>query len=392
MSRLRDRGTATQSAAGAVQAAAKTAALGSFTRRRSSGAAAPTATAAIAVIRKAFDGRKVRAVYGWLMQLAGQTVAVTGAGGFIGMALCRRLASEGASVVAIEQRAEARGTVEATGAHFVCTDVRDGAAVAAALTGCDGLIHTAGNVGDWGPLEDFIEVNVRGTLAVLDAADAAAIERKVHLSSVASWGYEFDSEISEDAAPRACGGPYADTKAASDYLARRRGAAVVRPGDVYGPASVPWTIRPVEALRAGRFALPGKGEGLMTLVYIDDLVDCVLRALVTPAAAGQAVTAWDGEPVTAAEFFGRYAQMLGLSKVRTAPAAAITAIALASELVARVSGRPPHISRETIRYISRRATYPNDRARELLGWAPEVNFDEGMRRTELWLRAEAMLG
>ena len=278
---------ATQRATGALQAAASTAAFGSFTRRRNNGAATPTATVAIAAIRRAFEELKVGAVYGWWVHLGGQTIAVTGAGGFIGEALCRRLTSEGAQAVGIDVRADTRFDVEATGARFVAADVLDPEALGAALEGCDGLIHTAALVGDWGAMEQFIEVNVRGSCAVFDAAEKAGIKRLAHLSSVASWGYEFSSDLNEEAAPRASGAPYADTKAASDYLALRRGAAVVRPGDVYGPGSVPWAIRPIEALQAGGFALPGKGDALMTLVYIDDLVECILLALTTEAAASR---------------------------------------------------------------------------------------------------------
>lgn len=325
------------------------------------------------------------------MQLGGQTIAVTGAGGFIGEALCRKLADDGAQVVGIDVRADRRADVESYGARFVVADVLAADAMAAALSGCDGLIHTAAIVGDWGSMERFIEVNVRGSCSVFDAAEAAGIRRIAHLSSVASWGYEFSSDLEEDASPRTSGAPYADTKAASDYLALRRGAAVVRPGDVYGPGSIPWAIRPIEALRSGIFALPGKGDALMTLVYIDDLVDCIIRALTTEAAAGQAVTAWDGVAITTSEFFGRYARMLGQEKVRTAPAPLIEAVALATEAIAKLRAAQPSVSREAIRYVSRQAVYPNARARELLGWEPRVDFDEGMRRTELWLRAEGLL-
>ena len=319
-------------------------------------------------------------------------IAVTGAGGFIGGATCRRLAAGGFEVVGVDLRAQARGAVEAAGAGFVASDIRSTAALADAFEGCDAVVHTAALVGDWGPMEEFIEANVRGTLSVLDAAQAAGVPRVVHLASVAGWGYEFAEEIGEDAPIRSCGGPYADTKGASDLLARRRGAVVIRPGDVYGPGSVPWTIRPVEAIRQGLFALPGDGGGLMTLVYIDDLVEAIVAATQAPGVEGVGIAVWDGEPVTAREFFGRYAAMLGKGPVRTAPVPLVSAAATASELVARLTGRPPAISREAIRYISRRATYPNRRATELLGWKPRVGFEEGMARSEEWLRAEGLLG
>ena len=320
------------------------------------------------------------------------SIAVTGAGGFIGGAVCRRLAAEGAAVTAVDLREEAGPALEAAGCRFVTGDIRSTATLAEAFAGCSAVVNTAALVGDWGPMEEFIEANVRGTLSVLDAAGEAGAGRVVHLASVAGWGYEFDQDIASDAPLRACGGPYADTKAASDYLARRRGAVVIRPGDVYGPGSVPWTVRPVEAIRSGAFALPGKGDGVMTLVYVDDLVEAIVASTSAPGIEGTAIAVWDGRPVTAREFFGHYAAMLGRPGVRTAPPALVEAVAAGAEALARATGRPPTISREAIRYVTRRATYPNDLARELLGWEPQVDLDEGMSRSEAWLREQGMLG
>ena len=140
------------------------------------------------------------------------------------------------------------------------------------------------------------------------------------LASVAAWGYEFTRELDEDALPRPCGIPYIDTKGATETLALRRGATVIRPGDVYGRESQPWVVRPLEMLRRGRFVLPAPGDGLITPVYVDDLVDAIVRALREPRAAGRAYTVWDGTPVTAREFFGYHARSLGQDEVRVAAA------------------------------------------------------------------------
>lgn len=323
------------------------------------------------------------------MDLSGARVGVTGAAGFIGRGVSRRLVSEGATVVGLDRADPDR--VAATGAEPRPCDVTDARAVARALTGCTHVVHTAALVTDWGPMRDFVAVNVRGTRNVLDAAAEHGVERVVHLSSVAAWGYEFRHDLAEDATPRPCGVPYIDTKAASDVLARRRGAAVVRPGDVYGPESAPWIVRPLEALRRGRFRLPAPGDGVMTPVYVDDLVDCVVRALATPGMDGEAVVAWDGRPVSAADFFAHHARMLGLDRVPTLPAPVVVAVAAVQEAVARVTGRPPDFSRNALAFITRRAAYPNARARELLGWEPQVDLEEGMRRSEHWLREEGLL-
>ncbi len=66
--------------------------------------------------------------------------------------------------------------------------------------------------------------------------------------------------------------------------------------------------------------------------------------------------------------------------------------AMAEELRARVLGQVPSVTRQSLMYISRRAVYPNTRARTLLGWEPQVPLAEGMARSEEWARAEGLLG
>src|SRR5215213_6456629 len=186
-------------------------------------------------------------------------VAVTGAKGFIGAATCARLRADGHEVVELD---------------LPEVDVTDTAAVERSLGGCEGVVHTAAIVDEDGDMREFVRVNVGGTRNVLDAAERAGVKRVVHLASVAVWGYDFDHDLTEDAPPRTVGNPYIDTKGASERLALGRGATVVRPGDVYGPRSQPWVLRPLRAIQGGMFVLPGKGDGIVTAVYVDDLVDC----------------------------------------------------------------------------------------------------------------------
>jgi nucleoside-diphosphate-sugar epimerase len=208
---------------------------------------------------------------------------------------------------------------------------------------------------------------MRETHNVLDAAPSP---RTVVIASVAGWGYEFTRELDEDAPPRPCGIPYIDTKGATETLALRRGATVIRPGDVYGPGSQPWITRPLEMMRAGRFYLPAPGDGLITPIFIDDLVDAIVRALREPRAAGRAYTVWDGTPVTAREFFAHHARSLGHDQVRVLPAPLL-------RVLAGAFGAGP----AAVTFVSRRATYPNTRAREELGWNPRFSLAEGMART-----------
>ena len=316
---------------------------------------------------------------------------ITGAAGFIGRAATERLVAEGAEVLGLDISPSGEETVLSVGGEWFQGSTTDRHSLAAAFRGATGVIHTAALVSDFGTMDEFIEVNVRGTRNVLDAAESAGVTSVVHVSSVASWGYDFTRSPKDESFTRRQGVPYVDTKAASDDMALRRGAAVVRPGDVYGPRSVPWTIRPIEALQNGSFVLPGGGQGLMTPVFIDDLVDLVLRALAAPEASGRAVTGFAGEPVTAAEFFDHYARMLGKQATPTAPRALATAGILALSAVARLRGRQPDISTNAITFISRKESYATELAETLLGWKPQISLVEGMQVTEEWLRSSGLL-
>ena len=305
-------------------------------------------------------------------------VAVTGAAGFIGTAMCRRLVAEGHDVVGVDIDSSAAVGVTATGAQFRRADVADRGAVRGALDGAELVVHTAALLpGPGNGMTESVRVNVGGTENVCVAARDAGVRRVVHLSSVAAWGYDFKTDITEDE-PLATHSPhpYIATKAASELVARKHGATIVKPGDVYGPESQPWAVIPLELIKAGRAALPMKGRGILTLVYVDDLVDCIYRALTLPAGEGGVFTAWDGRPVAAKEFFDRYSHMLGKKGVRTAPAG----------LLRPLMRLTPGVNADDLIFLMRRAVYPNARARDVLGWEPRVTLDDGMARTENWLR------
>ena len=314
-------------------------------------------------------------------------MAVTGAGGFIGNAVCAHLADGGAIVRGIDLDASTAARVERAGAAFVAADVRDRDAIERALDGADLVVHAAALIHEWGSMEEFVRVNVGGTANVLGAAGDA---RVVHVSSVVVYGYDDPSEQDEDAFHRVHGIPYIDTKSASDRLARRLGAVVVRPGDVYGPGSIPWTVRPIEMARAGQLAVPGRGDGRMLPVYIDDLSAAISLALES-GTAGSGYAVWDDtSEVTFEEHFNRLARMVGGREARRLPRPVLELAGAAMERAARWRGRSPAFSSRTATFIDRRGTVSTARSRTELGWQPRVSYERGMRLTEDWLRSEGL--
>jgi nucleoside-diphosphate-sugar epimerase len=301
-------------------------------------------------------------------------VVVTGASGFIGSAVRARYRSLGAEVVGVDLGAdEAEGIVEGdTSAPGPWQDL--------VATG-DLVVHTAALVTNTAGLDRAWEVNVLGTRHVLDAAAGGAAQRVLHLSSVRAFSdLGFPPDVDERHPVRPDGHSYVDTKIASEQVALQAHAAgevdvtVIRPGDVYGPGSVPWTFWPVIGISNGTFAVPDDGAGIFSPVYVENLVDGLVAAASTPAAAGQVITISDGVGITNAEFFSHYFRMLG-REVAYLPA---------DELRAVFEGIG--VGGDTVDYLLRTGTYSIAKARELLGYEPAIGLEEGMARCEAWLR------
>ena len=296
---------------------------------------------------------------------------------------------EGASVLGLDVDETARERVRAAGADFAPCDVTDPGALEATWPDAELVVHTAAYVREYGTMADFVDLNVRGTVNVLDAAAAHGADRVLHLSSVVVYGYDDPSHQDEGAFRRTYGIPYIDTKAASDRIACRRGAIVIRPGDVYGPGSS-WVLRPIALARSGQLAVPHPGDGLMLPTYIDDLVDAIVLAL-AKGRPGRPYAVWSGERVTFREYFDRYAAMVGSAPTKRLPRPLLGALGAAMETVARVRGEAPTFTAAAMKFVDRRGTVSTDRIRSELGWEPRVDLDEGVRRVERWARSEGLL-
>ena len=306
-------------------------------------------------------------------------VVITGASGFIGKAVGARYRGLGSEVVGVDVVPdEASGIIE--GDTSVAGPWQDLVA-----TG-DLVVHTAALVSNTAGLQRAWEVNVLGTHHVLEAAAAGTTSRVLHLSSVRAFSdLDFPPDVDERHPVRPDGHSYVDTKIASEQVALQAHAAgdvavtVIRPGDVYGPGSVPWTFWPAVGITAGTFAIPDQGDGIFSPVYVENLVDGLVAAAATPEAAGQVFTISDGIGITNTEFFSHYYRMLD-REPEYLPA---------DEL--RVILEEAGIGGDTVDYLLRTNTYSIAKARTLLGYEPKVDLAAGMARCETWLRESGLL-
>jgi 2-alkyl-3-oxoalkanoate reductase len=208
---------------------------------------------------------------------APQRVFITGALGFIGRRLMERYREAGAEVSGLDVRAD-------EGLGVLAGDLTQPGAWQDAASEADLIVHTAALVGMRGDENAYWRANVLGTRHALDAAGRAGVPRFVHFSSIVAFGFDFNGTVDERHPVRANGVPYVDTKIASEQVVLQAHAAgevactIVRPGDVYGPGSHFWTATPVAELKARRLVLPAMGRGMLSPVYVDDLLDGVMLA------------------------------------------------------------------------------------------------------------------
>ncbi|MDO8392518.1 MAG: NAD(P)-dependent oxidoreductase [Actinomycetota bacterium] len=337
-----------------------------------------------------------------LPALNGTRVLITGANGFVGRALMARYAALGAEARGVDLHADPARAV-------VAGDINHPEGWRDHLADCDVVVHTAAVVTNNVDPAEAWHINVVGTRRVLDAAAAAGASRFVYISTM---GVARFAQIQTDAVERylpgeplderwplmPVGNPYTDTKIAAEHVALaahatgRIACTVIRPADIYGPGCRPWVLEPLAAVRNGKFLLPAHGTGLFTAIYVDDLVDGIVAAGSNPAAAGHIIHLGGEQPITTAEYFGHFYRMLGKEgPPRSFSTRTAVALAELARLGFRVRRRHTELGRGVMEMLSKTRPVSNVKAHELLGWWPEVDLAEGMRRTEEWLRAEGLL-
>ncbi|MDI1429852.1 NAD-dependent epimerase/dehydratase family protein [Polyangium sorediatum] len=318
-------------------------------------------------------------------------VAITGASGFLGRALVARALAAGRKVRGLDLAPDHAGSPSI---ERLRGDVSDPAACAALCAGAETVYHTAAVVRESGPMALFERVNVGGTGAMLIAARRAGVRHFVMISSVMVHGFDFPDGVPEDGPLGGFDNPYCATKIRSEALALAAhepgvfDVYVVRPGDVYGPGSIPWTERPTRMMAARSWIYVDSKVCHVNHVYVDNLLDAIDLVLAANK-GGLPFTVTDDRRTTAREFFSHYQRFLGIRALPDLPGPLVLRAAATLDRAASVLGRELEMNREAVRYVLRRGQYGIDRIKAL-GYTPRIGLDEGMARSVAWLREKGI--
>ena len=325
-------------------------------------------------------------------------IFVTGATGFTGKALIRRLLDDGHQVIGLDYK-EGHKTAELRGwgAELIIGSVTDPQVVRHCMQGVDVVQHLAAAFREMNvPQSHYYDVNVTGTRNVLAAAFEAKVRKFVYCSTCGVHGNVDDPPGGEDA-PIQPADYYQQTKYEAEpivleYVRRGLKATIIRPAAIYGPGDPERFYLIYRRVAKGWFPMIGSGRTYYHPLYIDNLVDALILAMDESKGNGEAYLIADEEYVAIEDLVRRVGRVMNVDlKVRRFPVWPVVAAGHVVEKVCKPLGINPPIFPRRVDWYRQNRAFRIDKAKRELGYRPAVSLDDGLRRTYEWYRSEGLV-
>jgi dihydroflavonol-4-reductase len=324
-------------------------------------------------------------------------VLVTGASGFVGSAVARKLVERGFAVRALVRPASPRSHLADLDLDYVVGDLLDAQSVRSAMAGVRFVFHVAADYRLWSREPADIERNnLVGTRTVMEEAMRADVERVVYTSSVATLdchdGRTADENhpLHEDKAI----GAYKRSKVKAERLVEslvEQGlpAVIVNPSTPIGPCDVKPTPTGRMIVEAAAGRMPAFVDTGLNMVHVDDVAAGHLMVLGRGRIGERYILG--GQNASLAEILGTVASQTGRRSPRLKlPRTALMPVALASELAARWTGREPLVTMDGLRLSKNRMYFTTAKAERELGYRARP-YAEGIKDAIAWFRQAGYL-
>lgn len=324
------------------------------------------------------------------------TAFVTGASGFIGTYLIKKLLSENIGVRAlVRPNSIHAGRLKTLDVEVFEGDLIDPEILYHATKGVETIYHAGSPMSNsW---EEYEQVAIKGTESLIKAALDNEVKRFIQFSSLAV--YELlkikHNTIKEDSPyqmnPKEMG-PYAWAKIETEkivfeaYRKHGLGVTVVRPGMVFGPMGRVFFPHLGYNLQEQVFLLIGKGNTVLPLTYVENTVDGIYLAGTADKAIGQAYNLIDDGEITVRKYIEEFIRIAGNSrKIIQLPYAVPYSATLAYEMAAFLGLVKKGVtSRPQLKWKQAKVIFDNSKAKRDLGWEPKLSIEEGLTETFKW--------
>ena len=319
-------------------------------------------------------------------------ILVTGGTGFTGTALVQRLLEEGHNVVALDYKEGLQcDALRKQGAEVIIGSVTDPAAVERSMRGVEFVFHLAAAFRELNVPDSFYdEVNVGGTRVVLHAARRAGVRKFLYCSTCGVHGNVEHPPADEDAPIRPAD-YYQRTKYEAEPLVKQEAGdmevVILRPAAIYGPGDPERFFMIFKRVAKGTFPMFGSGRTLYHPLYIDNLVDAFLLCMPQGVGSGREYLIADEKYYAIEDIVQAVARALDVPvRIPHYPVLPVVAVGHIVEKLCKPLGITPPIFPRRVDWYRQNRAFDIGRAQRELGYRPQIELAEGLRRTGIWYR------
>jgi nucleoside-diphosphate-sugar epimerase len=315
-------------------------------------------------------------------------VLVTGATGFLGSRLVKRLVEEGYPVRALARKLSNLGSLKIMGAEIVFGDMGDEASIAAAVKGVDVVVHAA--AGTSGTAKDSDTATIQGTRNILEACRTSRVKKLVYISSCNVYevaGYTENQVVTEEAQLERFPlrrGHYSAAKLQAESLVTDSmnhdgcPTVVLRPGTLYGPGAAVYTGMMGVSFARRIFIVFGDGESELPLVHVDNTVDAIVECISSSAADNQVFNVVDQDLVTKKMYMERVVKPLyPKATVIYCPMSVLLTLTWLQEKLLAILGKQPFLTVYRLVSSQKRVRYGTSKIENAISWRSRIRFEQG---------------
>jgi len=319
------------------------------------------------------------------------TILVTGGTGFIGSHLINALLANGKKVRILTRRKSNINKLKKMNLEFAFGNLDDIDSLRKATEDIEIVYHLAAMLGSPGvTYKQLYNVNVKGTENLVMACEESKVKRFVLVSSVAAMGpvgYMADEKAECNPAT-----DYDKTKYLSEIVVKKSKLkwVIIRPTMVYGPGETKNKLRMFRLIQRGLFFIMGDGKNLMSLVYVGNLIEGIIKAGENKNAVKQTYIISDKKPYSMNEFVKTIARN---ENVKTSIHLPVFVAYIGAFLfkVLSIFGIPQLLSKDRIKNLTMNHSFDISKVMKELDYNPKMTLDEGVKRTVSWYKEEGML-